>query len=270
MDLWGIDLREGSAVPARVLRHAGDGGAPRQLYDLGAEEFEWYQGSQNTRVFGDAELLISFIGVRENNEADFVGVYRIESISEKQLEFPLASRAPITLREKCSTKYHYRFTRETQFDQFKEKIRIAWDSRADLWVQSFPKANKRIVGVKSSSGEWLSPKDKNSLVEFGVSFPEDDRSHTSDLYPEGQRKLRSHINIERNRKLVADSKARFKKDHGRLFCEACGFDFLARYGREYIECHHTIPVHKLPSDGFTSINDVVLLCFLPSLPVSSS
>jgi predicted HNH restriction endonuclease len=60
--------------------------------------------------------------------------------------------------------------------------------------------------------------------------------------------------------LIRGSKARFKELKGRLFCEACGFDFMAVYGEDYTECHHTIPVHRLPSNGFTCIEDVALLC----------
>ena len=260
LDSWGIDLRDGASAPVRVLRHAGDDGAPHRFYDLGSEEFEWYQGCQKTRIFGDARILVSFIKT-EGYEANFIGVYHVHGLEEGRVDPAFAADLPKDMSDKCNCRYHYRLARDTDFDQFRGGIRIEWDKVESRWVRQHEDANRRIVAIKGISGEWLAPEGRGSLLQLGIMPGEDESpSYDFDIYKEGGRNLRSHFTIERNGALIRDSKARFKKLHGRLFCQACGFDFLNVYGEDYIECHHTIPVHRLPSNGFTSIDDVAFLC----------
>lgn len=94
--------------------------------------------------------------------------------------------------------------------------------------------------------------------------PKDDyRDGGETEFPEGRKIERKHTSRERNRKLVEAAKARFKAEHGRLFCEACEFDFQESYGRagiNFIEAHHTIPVSKLKSGAVTKLSDVALVC----------
>lgn len=81
--------------------------------------------------------------------------------------------------------------------------------------------------------------------------------------PEGRIVTRIHRQRERSQKLVAAKKSSFMKKHGRVYCEACGFDFAKVYGgrgQGYIECHHTIPVNTLESGSTTQLKDLVLLC----------
>lgn len=80
---------------------------------------------------------------------------------------------------------------------------------------------------------------------------------------EGRILTRVHTSRERNRKIVEKKKTSFLKQHGRAFCEACGFDFEARYGSRgtgFIECHHTKPVSELLPGEKTKLDDLVLLC----------
>ncbi len=80
---------------------------------------------------------------------------------------------------------------------------------------------------------------------------------------EGKLVTRMHRTRERNRKLVKRKKASFEKKHGRLFCEACGFDFQSAYGARgegFIECHHTLPVAMMKSGEKTKLSDLALLC----------
>jgi 5-methylcytosine-specific restriction protein A len=81
---------------------------------------------------------------------------------------------------------------------------------------------------------------------------------------EGRLVTRLHRTRERNRKLVRSKKAKFQKDNGgRLFCEACGFDFEREYGERgtgFIECHHTWPVHTLRAGQKTKLTELALLC----------
>tara|TARA_R110000868_G_scaffold186762_5_gene429246 strand:+ start:1482 stop:2225 length:744 start_codon:yes stop_codon:yes gene_type:complete len=82
-------------------------------------------------------------------------------------------------------------------------------------------------------------------------------------YKEGSISYRMHRKRERNRKLVKDAKDAFREKHGKLFCEACTFDFHKKYGErglDYIEAHHTIPISQMEPNEKTNIEDLVMLC----------
>lgn len=81
--------------------------------------------------------------------------------------------------------------------------------------------------------------------------------------PEGRIMTRVHLSRERNRALVKKKKDTVLHKQGCLACEVCGFDFLQTYGergREFIECHHTMPVSLLGENGKTSLSDLALVC----------
>jgi 5-methylcytosine-specific restriction enzyme A len=81
--------------------------------------------------------------------------------------------------------------------------------------------------------------------------------------PEGRVLTRLHRVRERNRDLVRRRKEKALARFGRLRCEVCGFDFVARYGEHgegFIECHHTRPVHTLRPGERTRLEDLALLC----------
>ena len=80
---------------------------------------------------------------------------------------------------------------------------------------------------------------------------------------EGQLLSRVHRYRERDASLVRKKKERFLREHGRLFCESCNFDFTHQYGEHgegFIECHHTKPVSELDAGMTTKISDLVMLC----------
>ncbi|MCK9223168.1 MAG: HNH endonuclease [Limnochordia bacterium] len=83
-------------------------------------------------------------------------------------------------------------------------------------------------------------------------------------FPEGKVQERLHKYRERNPNLVTVAKNSFLKRHGRLYCEACGFDFAKAYGDRgegCIEVHHKTPLSELESGHTTtSIEDVLLVC----------
>jgi 5-methylcytosine-specific restriction protein A len=81
--------------------------------------------------------------------------------------------------------------------------------------------------------------------------------------PEGRLLTRKHLARERNRKLVDSKRKQALRKHGKLACEACGFDFAARYGHRgdgFIECHHTKPVATLLEGHKTHVDDLALVC----------
>jgi 5-methylcytosine-specific restriction protein A len=80
---------------------------------------------------------------------------------------------------------------------------------------------------------------------------------------EGRILTRLHRSRERSRKLVDERKRKAMAATGSLRCEACDFDFAARYGQRgqgFIEAHHTKPVHSLEPGATTKLVDLALLC----------
>lgn len=82
-------------------------------------------------------------------------------------------------------------------------------------------------------------------------------------FPEGKKKYKVHSRAERNPRVIEAAKKRFKQENGKVYCEACGFDFEKVYGeigQDYIEGHHIKPVSEMKAGETTSVNDIVLLC----------
>jgi 5-methylcytosine-specific restriction protein A len=82
-------------------------------------------------------------------------------------------------------------------------------------------------------------------------------------FPEGKVVERIHKMRERNSKVVAIAKENFKRKHGKLICQVCGFDFEKVYGeigKDFIEGHHTIPVSEMKDGHITKPEEIALLC----------
>jgi 5-methylcytosine-specific restriction protein A len=80
---------------------------------------------------------------------------------------------------------------------------------------------------------------------------------------EGKLLVRTHRTRERNAAIIKKKKEAAYNATGQLVCEACGFDFKARYGERgdgFIECHHTSPVSQLKPGQKTKPSDLALLC----------
>lgn len=71
-----------------------------------------------------------------------------------------------------------------------------------------------------------------------------------------------HKRYERDRRLITEKK-RAAKAAGELRCQVCPFDFEKRYGElgaDFIEVHHTRPVHTLTPGSKTKLEDLATLC----------
>lgn len=82
-------------------------------------------------------------------------------------------------------------------------------------------------------------------------------------FPEGGIVERMHLHRERNTRVINLAKERYKRTHGKLFCEICGFDFTEKYGilgEDFIECHHTIAVSAMSPKHQTKQEDIALVC----------
>lgn len=91
---------------------------------------------------------------------------------------------------------------------------------------------------------------------------------TTDVYgdielSEGRKKYSQHLRRERNPRIRQIVISNFLHKHKKLYCEACDFEFGKKYGKigdDFIECHHTIPLSKMPEGHMTKPEDIVLLC----------
>lgn len=82
-------------------------------------------------------------------------------------------------------------------------------------------------------------------------------------FPEGKVVERTHKARERSSAVVQIAKDNFKKKHGKLFCQVCGFDFEGKYGnigKNFIEGHHTIAVRDMTPDYKTKPEEIAMLC----------
>lgn len=87
---------------------------------------------------------------------------------------------------------------------------------------------------------------------------------TTETFTEGQRKLRVHIYRERSQSFVSRAKHIFKQQHGRLFCEVCGFDFTEFYGslgEDFIEAHHREPLSEIEEENISqTVDNLAMVC----------
>lgn len=118
---------------------------------------------------------------------------------------------------------------------------------------------------------WENPKELRSVadriltgIESGVEIPPYDEEDDTILEPqEGRFLIRLHRSRERNRKIVDRKKAQVLKQHNKLECECCGFDFQKTYGDRgagFIECHHKKPVSEIEIGRPTRLQDLALVC----------
>ncbi len=104
---------------------------------------------------------------------------------------------------------------------------------------------------------------EDESIRDAISLIEEDEQTYDDSVSEGTALYKWHKVLERNRKIVAQKKKATFDKYGRLVCEACGFDFEARYGdagRGFIECHHRVPLAQIKVSTRTTLDDLALLC----------
>jgi len=82
-------------------------------------------------------------------------------------------------------------------------------------------------------------------------------------YPEGKIAFVLHKKRERNPRLIKEAKELFISKHGRLYCEACNFDFQKTYGDrgiDFMEGHHKKLVSEMEEGEKTRVEDIAMLC----------
>lgn len=101
------------------------------------------------------------------------------------------------------------------------------------------------------------------LINYDSNFNHPDLTQEDDEFSEGKKVLKHHLARERNQLLITKVKQNFKKTHGTLFCEVCGFNFKDIYGElgeDFIEAHHIKPISMMSDNEKTKISDMILVC----------
>ena len=118
-----------------------------------------------------------------------------------------------------------------------------------------------IITMPNSTVFKLSHVEANALEKLwnGKLAPAIDASAT-----EGQRYLRAHYMRERSSRLRQDKLRTFRKAHGALFCELCGYKASA-YAPELFtdrafEVHHKSPLADAIEPVRTTLDDLAVLC----------
>lgn len=125
----------------------------------------------------------------------------------------------------------------------------------EVVLQEFLDEPERMHGVAVALRQAIADDSVTELLTAPAE-DEDDEAH------EGRLLQRRHFVRERNPKLRRKKIADFLKKHPRVHCEVCRFDFESAYGergREYIEVHHTLPLHA-SGETKTKLSDLILLC----------
>jgi len=101
-----------------------------------------------------------------------------------------------------------------------------------------------------------------SIVDLAMLDAEQGFETEEHEFPEGRLQFRRHRKRERNNKAVSMKKEKAARKE-KLSCEACGFDFFARYGdigKGFIECHHLQPISEYVDGQTTKLTDLALVC----------
>ncbi len=189
-----------------------------------------------------------FVRVVEDNDGEILPTvggrkrFRLDRTGRGVCFTPLSSRKPRLLRQDHIEDYLVVFNRT-------QSLNTSTYSK-DFRNQSYTLAIIRLI---------LGQNPDAALVDDGTSATgEIDPQFSA---PEGKAKVRSHRRRERSRELVQMAKKVFRAKHGRLFCQACGFDFNRTYGEpDFIEVHHLIPLKDLQEGHKTKLSDLAMVC----------
>lgn len=134
----------------------------------------------------------------------------------------------------------------------------------------------QLVGPEHFSGGLDTPCFR-LLQQAGLTIIEKDGHHQKEIertvplseeervWTEGGVKMVSHLRRERRSSLAPAKREAFRTEHGRLFCERCGFDPVESYGDKNGEAcmevhHHRILVSEMDDKTPIKLEDTKLLC----------
>jgi hypothetical protein len=147
-----------------------------------------------------------------------------------------------------------------------------WPDEADAYTRNVPvpQNGERCHGVAL---KWKIVKVTD--IAFDGKFPQlgwqrltslegnADLEVEDEVYPEGDPRLRAHVEAERNPALRRLACAYWRKRLGTLRCIVCGFDFRKVYGsigEDFIEMHHASPLGAAKGRRWTKASTLYPLC----------
>ncbi|WP_340010806.1 HNH endonuclease [Paenibacillus sp. FSL H7-0690] len=225
--------------------------------ELGMEKSNVYSLNQTQK-----EGYIGYLGKGELDSKMFQGngvtyivnepsngtiIYTILFIRINDIQYPV-------IASNMKLKYEYLY-----------KTKSAKNSTFFKWIRELAKEGL----LNFTSGQHLqSQKDINNQVVTQDQINEGNSELVEGIdagneYPEGEVAFAIHRTIERDYRLIKDAKEKFLENHGRLYCEACGFDFEHFYGNrgsKFIEGHHTKLVSEMNGNYKSKIEDIAMLC----------
>lgn len=149
--------------------------------------------------------------------------------------------------------YRYSFKARKGVVSFKEKANLALLNQAEF---GYP-----VLLYSEQKGNWIFEGDFGVVEcaeEYVVLRRRADHKVQEKIgqgLMEGGKKYVRHLLSERNPYVI-----KILKSTGSYVCEICNEDFKARYGVEYIEAHHKIPLSSIAAKSVVTPDDLALLC----------
>lgn len=157
--------------------------------------------------------------------------------------------------------------KEKYFYSFKaNKGKVSYSEKANRVLINQPQYLYPILLFTELKNNWLY-EGKFSVSEFEDNFitlkrqTNFDENNALDIfqenqfYKEGGRKFVTHLVAERNAAIVKELKKSKKWE-----CEICEENFNTKYGVDYIEAHHKIPISNYSTDAIVTLDHFALLC----------
>lgn len=225
---------------------AGDRVTKRNLYDLiqySKVADSQYWGGSETQIGNTPQQGINWVGTPPACHAVIIktrpGSYEEDGWANEE-----------------RTSYHYSFKARGGEISYSEKANevlinqprylypiLLFTENKDSWVF------EGTFSVAEIDGKYVVLNRGASVVAEQISSQEEVQ------YQEGGRKYVAHLMAERSRGVV-----QALKGSSPWVCDICSMKFIERYGVEYIEAHHKVPISTYSSTRVVNAEDFSLLC----------
>lgn len=132
-------------------------------------------------------------------------------------------------------------------------------SGGNLEIEIWYEYSNNLIKLRNDANQIIANIESTNTTNLKNIFLEDLNLTT---FEEGSLVSREHLLRERN-STVAYLKKKLAIDQDNLKCEVCNFDFLEKYGelgKNFIECHHIVPLSEYQFNQDTLLKDLALLC----------
>jgi len=156
----------------------------------------------------------------------------------------------------AKTIYHYSFKARNSKISYKEKANLVLIKQPQhlypIFLLTETNDGWQFEGIFSISGI----EDTYVVLHRGeTSVSKITSTQDEAQFQEGERRYVTHLMAERNKDVIAAV-----KNAKSWTCEICNTDFRDRYGVQYIEAHHKIPISTYSERHSIKLQDLALLC----------